>query len=105
MEANKKMVAEVVREYIRDCHPGGVTLEVVESGIQKIDYWWRVPILPSEEPPHTFEYYDALAGVEENIQEDKNLNILLVPLFPQEKEEFVAAGPDAPPHTSGTSDE
>jgi hypothetical protein len=82
-QQDEKAIAQVVRDYIRDRHPGGVTLEVVEEGIRKIDYWWRVPIRPSVQPPHTFEYYDALAGVESAIQEDKQLNILLVPTLPE----------------------
>jgi hypothetical protein len=81
-EQDEKTVAQVVREYIRDFHPGGVTLDVVDADIRKIDYWWRVPVRPSAEPPHTFEYYDALAEVESKIQEDKQLNILLVPAIP-----------------------
>jgi hypothetical protein len=28
--ATKKLVAEIVRQYLKDCHPGGVTLEVVD---------------------------------------------------------------------------
>lgn len=76
------MLAEVVREYLRECHPGGVTLEVLDGGIRKIDYWWRVPVRPNVEPPHTFEYYDALAGVESELQEDRDLNIMLVPVPP-----------------------
>jgi hypothetical protein len=81
MEQDGKTIAEVVRDYVRDRHPGGVTLEVVEEGIKRIDYWWRVPIRPSEDPPHTFEYYDVLADIEAQMQEDRQLNIILVPLF------------------------
>ncbi|HIE27847.1 TPA: hypothetical protein EYP66_11225 [Candidatus Poribacteria bacterium] len=58
---NKKTVAEAVSKYIKDCHPGGATLEVVEEGIRKEHYWWYVPVLPSVEPPKLFEYYEALA--------------------------------------------
>lgn len=83
LQEDEKTIARIVRDYVRDCHPGGVTLEVVEEGIRKIDYWWRVPVRPNTEPPHTFEYYDALAGVESAIQEDKQLNVLLVPVLPQ----------------------
>jgi hypothetical protein len=83
IDQEEKTVAQVVRDYIKNSHPGGVTLEVVEEGIHKIDYWWRVPIRPSSPPPHTFEYYDALAEVESAIQEDKQMNILLVPALPE----------------------
>jgi len=78
------LISEVVREHIRDRHPGGVTLSVIDEEVRKIDDWWRVPVLPSAQPPHTFEYYDTLAEVESEIQEEKHLNILLVPAIPEE---------------------
>lgn len=83
IEQNEEMVAQVVRDYIQDRHPGGVTLDVIEEGIRKIDHWWRVPIRPSAQPPHTFEFYDALAEVESEIQEAEHLNILLTPALPE----------------------
>lgn len=84
IEQDEKTVAEIVREYLQDCHPGGITLEVLDSDIRKIDYWWRVPVRPSAQPPHTFQYYDALAEVESKLQEDRQLNIILVPAPPEE---------------------
>jgi hypothetical protein len=77
-------IAQKVRESIRDRHPGGVTLEVVEQGIRKVDYWWRVPVRPSAWPEKMFEYYEALAEVESEIQEKEHLNILLSTSEPSE---------------------
>lgn len=78
-EETRTDVAQTVRDSLQECHPGGVTLSVIESDIRKIDDWWRVPVRPSEEPKHTFEYYDALARVEEEISEKTRLKVLLVP--------------------------
>jgi hypothetical protein len=83
MQPDGRFVADVVRDYIRDRHTGGVTLKVIDEAVRKIDDWWRVPVLPSAQPPHTFEYYDTLAEVESEIQEQKHLNILLVPAIPE----------------------
>ena len=83
IEQDEKTVAKVVREYIRDRNPGGVTLDVIDEEVVKIDYWWRVPVRPSKQPPHAFEYYDTLAEIESEIQEDKQLNIILVPAIPE----------------------
>ena len=82
MELDAKAVAQTVREYLRDQHPSGLTLEVVEAEVIKIDYWWQVPVRPSAWPEKTFELYDTLAEVETAIQEDKHLNILLAPTEP-----------------------
>jgi hypothetical protein len=89
IKQEEQTIAEIVREYLRDCHPGGVTLQVLEDEIQKIDYWWRVPVRPNVEPLHTFEYYDALAVVEGKIQDDRQLNVILVPAEPVEESEDV----------------
>jgi len=84
--ATKKIVAEVVREYLKDCHPGGATLEVVEANIYKSYYEWRVPIRPNFEPPNWIEYYEALAIVATEISENEGLNVHLVPTDPESSE-------------------
>jgi len=79
---NKRTVATAVRKYIKDSHPGGTTLEVVEQGIRKEEYWWYVPVRPSVEPVKRYEYYEALADVEEALDENENLTVFLVPTMP-----------------------
>ena len=83
MEPNAQSVAQVVREYLQGQRPSGLTLEVVEDEVRKIDTWWQVPVRPSAWPEKTFELYDTLAEVETAIQEDKHLNILLAPTEPK----------------------
>ncbi len=80
---NKQTVAEAVRKYIKDCHPSGLTLEVVEEGIRKEKYWWYVPVQSSKEPPKLFEYYEALAEVECELEDNENLTVFLVPTSPE----------------------
>ncbi len=78
-QATKKMVAEVAREYLKDCHPGGVTIEVVEKDIYKSYYEWRVPIQPNFEPPNDLEFSEAIADVAIELEENENLNVWFVP--------------------------
>ena len=73
------MVAAVVREYLKDCHPGGVTLEVVEENIYKSYYEWRVPIRPDFEPPNRFEFSEAIIDVVIELEENEGLNVWFVP--------------------------
>lgn len=75
-------VAQVVREYIQRYHPGGLTLEVHEPGIRREEHWWSVPIRPSAEPTKLFEFYEALANAEEDLDEHEHLKVLLVPTNP-----------------------
>jgi len=80
---NKQTVAEAVRQYIKDQHPGGATFEVMAHGIRKERYWWYVPVRPSVEPVKRYEYYEALAAVEEALAEYEHLTVFLVPLSPE----------------------
>lgn len=82
-QPNKQTVAEAVRQYIKDQHPGGATFEVMAQGIRKERYWWYVPVRPSVEPMQRYEYYEALAAVEEALAEHENLTVFLVPLSPE----------------------
>lgn len=77
-------VAQKVQEYIRDRHPGGIDLSVIEPEIEQIDYWWRVPVRPSAWPEKRYEYYEALADIEGELQEKENLNILIATAAPLE---------------------
>ena len=81
--SNKQTVADAVRKYIKDQHPVGTTLEVIEQGIRKERYWWYVPVRPHVEPVKRYEYYEALADVEEALTEHENLTVFLVPLSPE----------------------
>ena len=51
---NKQKVAEIVRHYIKDCHPHGMTLSVIEQEIRKGKSWWDMPIRLSMDPPNQF---------------------------------------------------
>jgi hypothetical protein len=79
-----KAIADIVRNRLKDCRPGGLMLEVVEEGIQKGENWWRVPVRPSAWPEKLYEYYEAMAEVEEDILENDNLNILFMTSEPVE---------------------
>jgi hypothetical protein len=80
---NRHTVAQLVSDRIRDCHPEGVSLEVDEQGIRKVDCQWRVPIRPSAEPVNRYEYYEALTDIEIELSEQEKLNVFLVPRDPK----------------------
>ena len=73
-----------VERCLQDSHPGGVTLSVVPEGVHLIGDWWHVPVRPSAEPPHTFEFYDALAVLEGKLNDDEGFRVLLEPYLPDE---------------------
>ena len=84
----KTEVARIVRQYLQD-QPRpepmmGIALDVLEEGIEEERYAWRVPILPSRQPRWMYAYYEVLAEVETDLQEKEDLNVLFVPVVPEE---------------------
>ncbi len=73
-------VVEAVRKHLKDKHPGGATLEV--QSIRQDREWWYVSIRPDIQPARRFEYYEALATVEQEVQKFEHLTVLLVPTIP-----------------------
>ncbi len=73
-------VVAAVRKYLKDKHPGGAILEV--AGVRQDREWWSVSVRPSFQPPRRFEYYEALATAEQELQKFENLAVLLVPSVP-----------------------
>jgi hypothetical protein len=78
----EQKIIETVRNYVKDVHPGGAVLEVVTQGIRQEQDWWYVPIRPSVQPARRYEYYEALADVEKELQKSEHLTVLLVPTVP-----------------------
>lgn len=81
IEQTPQEVARIVRDYVQNEHPGGVTLTVEEGGIRRDEFGWKVPLQISHEPRRMYEYYEALAHVEEDLGEKEGLKVLFVPLF------------------------
>ena len=83
MNATIEQVIDAVRKQLKDRHPGGAVLEVVTQGIRQNQDWWYVPVRPSIQPTKRYEYYEALANVENELQKSENLTVLLVPTVPE----------------------
>jgi len=78
-------VVELVGRYLKDKHPGGATLEALAQGVRHEQDWWYVPVRPSIEPARRYEYYEALADVETDMETQEHVTVLLLPT-PPEKE-------------------
>ena len=83
MNGTIEQVIDAVRKQLKDHHPGGAVLEVVTQGIRQNQDWWYVPVRPSIQPTKRYEYYEALANVENELQKSENLTVLLVPTVPE----------------------
>jgi len=77
-----EVVTEIVsriRPYLERSPINGVALKVEEDGIHQEEDWWYVPIMLDAVEPRTYEYYDLLIDIEEEIKERENIKVLLVP--------------------------
>lgn len=91
MEQTKEFVAQKVRERLVGVHPGGVTLEVLDNGIHQIDKWWRVPIRPSHWPKRLSDFYETLAEMTDELQEQDHVDVLFFTGAPAEEEQEAQA--------------
>ncbi|MDQ2798548.1 MAG: hypothetical protein M3Y13_02770 [Armatimonadota bacterium] len=80
---DEQAVIETVRKYVKDRHPGEATLEILTHGIRQDQEWWYVPIRPSIQPAHRYEYYETLANIETELEKAEHLTVLLVPTTPE----------------------
>ena len=78
-EQNEEFIAERVRHHLKDAHPGGITLEVVEDQIWRDEYGGNVPVQPDFEPKRLFEYYETLADIEIALRDNEDLKVYFVP--------------------------
>ena len=54
---------------------GYITLSVDDAGVQLEDVYWRIAVRPSHEPKPLFPYYEALADLNDEIQEGEGFKV------------------------------
>ncbi len=80
----KKEVGALVQKYLEKQRLGDITFSVLEEEVRRERYAWYVPVLPSRQPEKMFAYYEVLAEVETEIDEKEHLNVLFMPVIPEE---------------------
>ena len=81
----KQEVIELVKRHLDNHQPNDFKLSVVPEATREEDDWWYVGIKPNRQIRRQYDYYNVLAEVELEIEDEfetKNpeLNILLVPV-------------------------
>jgi hypothetical protein len=77
----EEQLVALVRAELQKHRPGGAALDIGPGPIRRQEEYWYVPVMPSVEPPKTFEYYEALAEVEGALEEREQIHVLLVPTY------------------------
>ena len=86
MVATREIILEKVRASFKKHVPADFNAEIriyEKSLRQKEDGSWVVPIYPSRNDVKTYQYYDIVAEVEEELQEQQHLDLFFVPVRPE----------------------
>jgi hypothetical protein len=70
-------VASRVRPYVAKKTIGDITLSMDDARIHLRNGYWRIPIRPSREPDPLFPYYEALADLEDEVQENEGIKVTI----------------------------
>jgi len=70
-------VADRARPYVTKKTIGKITLSVDDRGIYLQHGYWRIPVRPSHEPKPLFAYYEALADLNDEIQEGEGIKVTI----------------------------
>ncbi len=80
---SEKEIVEVVGRYLKDKHPGGVTLEALPQGVRHEQDWWYVNVRSSSQPARRYEYYEALSDAETELEDTEHITVVLLPVEPE----------------------
>ncbi len=66
-----------VRSYVEQVKVGDVTLRLDEENIQLRTDYWRLPVRPSRDPENFYDYVEALAKLENEIEAKEKIKIMI----------------------------
>lgn len=72
-------IVAIVTDYLNPNQPADYQLSVFEPGIRQDDNWCYVTVIPSRDDIRAYDHAHVLTVVEDQIQGEKEMNVLLVP--------------------------
>jgi hypothetical protein len=72
-------IAELVQEQLDSHKSEHLQIQVLENLIRQDTDWWHVPVRLTTNDPRTYQYYELLTDVEDEIFKKQQMNVLLVP--------------------------
>ncbi len=76
---DKLKIIQAVKRHLAERQLEGITISIIEQGVRNDQNWWYVPVRADREPRKTYEYYEALAEIEDDLKSKEKLDVLLVP--------------------------
>ena len=77
-KAEVERITHLVQAALDRRQPRGYRIEVQPEGVLQEDDWYHV-VVRSDKEVRTYDFYDVLAEAEAELQDEKKLNVLLVP--------------------------
>jgi hypothetical protein len=71
-------IVGLVQKALDRRQPKGYRIEVQPDGVLQEDDWYHV-VVRSSSDVRTYDFYDVLAEAEAELQDEKKMNVLLVP--------------------------
>jgi len=75
-------ICSMVESYLEPRQPKSYHLDVVPQGSRQDDDWWYILVRPDKEGVNAFDYARILAETEQELQDNENVKVLLVPVVP-----------------------
>jgi hypothetical protein len=72
-------VIQRVRPYLERNPIENNVPEILEDALHLEEDWWYVPIRIAPGTTHTYQYYDTLTDIEDEIKEQEHLKVMFVP--------------------------
>ena len=68
-----------IRPYLKRDSVHDNVPEIVEDAMHLEEDWWYIPVRLTQPGLQTYQYYDMLSEIEEDIKQRENLKVLFVP--------------------------
>lgn len=78
-ELTHQEVVARLRPYLQRHPIGNTVLEVIDGALRRDEDWWYVAVRLNAEEPRTYQYYDLLTDIEDEVAQQEHLKVLLVP--------------------------
>lgn len=72
-------VIQTVRDRLAKHQPSDYRLDVLPEAVHEEDGWWYVAVGPDRKDIRRYDYYNVLAEVGQEIEDELELDITLVP--------------------------
>lgn len=79
VEQTPQQVEARLHPYLQRYPIYDTVVEIVEGAAHQEEGWWYIPVRLNTKVAHTYQYYDMLTDIEDEIKEQEHLKVLFVP--------------------------